>query len=140
MFKSLLAGTALVILPLAASAADLPARAMAPVTGEIVELVMYTPPPGIAWDDATYTGSAYPVYGWAACLVDVSVDLDSYEVKIDRCVQAVDVGKAIRMMNGSRKLSNCAASTRKMTISAKRKVTASVLPSCCNCRLSPWKS
>ena len=71
------------------------ARAMAPVTGEIVELVMYTPPPGIAWDDATYTGSAYPVYGWAACLVDVSVDLDSYEVKIDRCVQAVDVGKAI---------------------------------------------
>ncbi len=63
--------------------------------GELVETVQYHPPPGIHWDDATYTGSAYPVYGWAACLVDVTVDLDSYEVSIDRCVQAVDVGKAI---------------------------------------------
>jgi CO/xanthine dehydrogenase Mo-binding subunit len=63
--------------------------------GELVELVQYEPPPGIAWDDATYTGAAYPVYGWATCLVDVSVDLDTYEVTIDRCVQAVDVGKAI---------------------------------------------
>ena len=63
--------------------------------GELVETVQYHPPPGIQWDDATYSGSAYPVYGWAACLVDVTVDLDSYEVTIDRCVQAIDVGKAI---------------------------------------------
>jgi CO/xanthine dehydrogenase Mo-binding subunit len=35
------------------------------------------------------------VYGWAACLVDVAVDLDTCEVAIERCVQAVDVGKAI---------------------------------------------
>ena len=55
----------------------------------------YEPPPGIAFDDATYTGAAYPCYGWAACLVDVSVDVDSYEVHVDRCVQAIDVGKAI---------------------------------------------
>ncbi|MEJ7604028.1 MAG: xanthine dehydrogenase family protein molybdopterin-binding subunit [Kofleriaceae bacterium] len=63
--------------------------------GELAEIVQYEPPPGIAWDDATYTGSAYPVYGWAACLVDVAVDLDTYEVAIERCVQAIDVGKAI---------------------------------------------
>jgi CO/xanthine dehydrogenase Mo-binding subunit len=63
--------------------------------GELVETVQYEPPPGIAFDDATYTGAAYPVYGWAACLVDVAVDLDTYEVAIERCVQAVDVGKAI---------------------------------------------
>jgi CO/xanthine dehydrogenase Mo-binding subunit len=63
--------------------------------GELAELASYEPPPGIQWDDATYTGAAYPVYGWAACLVDVEVDLDSYEVAITRCVQAVDVGKAI---------------------------------------------
>jgi len=31
------------------------------------------------------------VFGWAACLVDVAVDLDTYEVTIERCVQAVDV-------------------------------------------------
>ncbi len=63
--------------------------------GELTETVQYAPPPGIQWDDATYTGSAYPVYGWATCLVDVSVDLDTYEVHVDRCMQAVDVGKAI---------------------------------------------
>jgi CO/xanthine dehydrogenase Mo-binding subunit len=78
-----------------ASLVDL-ARAHAAATRtELVEIITYEPPPGIAWDDATYTGAAYPVYGWAACLVDVEVDLDSYEVAITRCVQAVDVGKAI---------------------------------------------
>ncbi len=63
--------------------------------GELVETVTYEPPPGIQWDDVTYTGSAYPVFGWACCLVDVTVDLDTYEITIDRCVQAIDVGKAI---------------------------------------------
>ncbi len=63
--------------------------------GELSETARYKPPPGIHWDDDTYTGSAYPVYGWAACLVDVAVDPDTYEVSIERCVQAVDVGKAI---------------------------------------------
>jgi CO/xanthine dehydrogenase Mo-binding subunit len=72
------------------------ARAHAAATGgELTEMVTYQPPPGIQWDDATYTGSAYPVYGWAACLVDVEVDVDTCEVTILRCVQAVDVGKAI---------------------------------------------
>jgi len=72
------------------------ARAYAAATqAELVETISYEPPPGIQWDDATYTGSAYPVYGWAACLVDVEVDLDSYAVAITRCVQAVDVGKAL---------------------------------------------
>jgi CO/xanthine dehydrogenase Mo-binding subunit len=69
--------------------------AMAGEAGEVVETVQYEPPPGIEWDDSTYTGSAYPVYGWAACLVDVAVDLDTYEVTVERCVHAVDVGKAI---------------------------------------------
>ncbi len=78
---------------------DMPLReaatAMARAEGEVAETVQYAPPPGIVWDDDTYTGSAYPCYGWAACLIDVSVDIDTYEVKIDRCVHAVDVGKAI---------------------------------------------
>jgi CO/xanthine dehydrogenase Mo-binding subunit len=28
-------------------------------------------------------------------MVDLTVDLDTYEVRVDRCVQAIDVGKAI---------------------------------------------
>jgi CO/xanthine dehydrogenase Mo-binding subunit len=63
--------------------------------GEVAVTLQYEPPPGIQWDDATYTGAAYPVYGWAACLVDVAIDLDTYEVHVDRCVHAIDVGKAI---------------------------------------------
>ena len=63
--------------------------------GEVAETATYEPPPGIVWDDATYTGSAYPVYGWACCLVDVAVDLDTFEVTVERCVHAVDVGRAI---------------------------------------------
>ncbi len=71
------------------------ALAMAKSSGEVVETVQYEPPQGVVWDDETYTGSAYPCYGWAACYVDVSVDLDTYEVTVDHCVHAVDVGKAI---------------------------------------------
>lgn len=69
--------------------------ATAPAGEEVAVTHQYEPPPGIHFDDATYTGAAYPCYGWAACLVDVSVDLDTYEVSVDRCVQAIDVGKAI---------------------------------------------
>jgi hypothetical protein len=64
-------------------------------TAELRETVQYEPPPGIHWDDATYTGQAYPCFGWAGCLVDVEVDLDTHQVAITRCVHAVDVGKAI---------------------------------------------
>jgi CO/xanthine dehydrogenase Mo-binding subunit len=78
-------------------AGDLPTRAKAMVAaeGEVAETVQYEPPPGIHWDDATYTGQAYPCYGWAGCLVDVEVDLDTGQPTLLRCVHAVDVGKAI---------------------------------------------
>jgi hypothetical protein len=42
----------------------------------------------------------------------------------------IAMGTLIMMTSGSRKLSNCAASTRKMMTSAKPKVIASWLPSC----------
>lgn len=71
------------------------ARRHAETRGELVERRTYTSPAGIKWDDATYTGDAYPVYAWAACAVDVAVDTDTYEVTIERCVHTVDVGKAI---------------------------------------------
>lgn len=66
-----------------------------PVTGEVAVTMQYEPPPGIHFDDATYTGAAYPCFGWACCMVDVTIDLDTYEVRVDRCIQAIDVGKAI---------------------------------------------
>ena len=84
-------------------AGDFTARAAAMIAagagldahGALGETVQYEPPPGIHWDDATYTGQAYPCFGWAGCLVDVEVDRDTHQVAITRCVHAVDVGKAI---------------------------------------------
>jgi hypothetical protein len=40
-----------------------------------------------------------------------------------------DIGTLTRITSGSRRLSNCAASTRKITIRANAKVTTSALPS-----------
>lgn len=71
------------------------ARVFARERGEAVETSEYQSPPGVRWDDETYSGDAYPVYGWAACLVDVAVDTDTYEVSVERCIHAIDVGKAI---------------------------------------------
>ncbi|MEZ6188787.1 MAG: xanthine dehydrogenase family protein molybdopterin-binding subunit [Planctomycetota bacterium] len=71
------------------------ARAHHAQVGEAAATSVYAPPPGIVWDDQTYRGDAYPCYGWAACVVDVAVDVDTYEVTVERCIHAIDVGKAI---------------------------------------------
>lgn len=49
----------------------------------------------LQWDPATYKGDAYPTYGWAACVVDLDVDLDTGEVLYRRLITATDVGRAI---------------------------------------------
>ena len=37
----------------------------------------FEPYPGSHFDDATYTGDAYPSFGWAAAVAEVDVDLDT---------------------------------------------------------------
>ncbi|MNT70545.1 hypothetical protein D3C72_2089490 [compost metagenome] len=49
----------------------------------------------------------------------------------------IDNGTVTRITSGSRKLSNCAASTRKMIANARPKVTHSALPSCTYWRATP---
>lgn len=63
--------------------------------GAVSAMATYTPPPGICWDDATYTGDAYPVFGWACDVAEVEVDLDTFETKVVAFWSAVDVGRAI---------------------------------------------
>ncbi len=55
----------------------------------------FSPYPGQPFDDATYTGDAYPCYGWAACVAEVDVDLDTGEVTVKSAVAADDVGHVI---------------------------------------------
>ena len=59
----------------------------------------YEPPPGLAWDDATYRGDAYPVYGWGCAIAEVEVDLDTFETNVLSLWSAHDVGKAIHPVN-----------------------------------------
>jgi CO/xanthine dehydrogenase Mo-binding subunit len=55
----------------------------------------FEPYPGIHFDDDTYTGDAYPAFGWAAAVADVEVDLDTGEVTVHEVVAADDIGRVI---------------------------------------------
>jgi len=55
----------------------------------------FEPYPGDAFDDTTYRGDAYPAFGWAACVAEVKVDLDTGEVAVTNVVAADDVGRVI---------------------------------------------
>ena len=55
----------------------------------------FEPYPGVGFDDATYTGDAYPVFGWAAAVAEVEVDLDTCEVAVLSIVAVDDVGRVI---------------------------------------------
>jgi CO/xanthine dehydrogenase Mo-binding subunit len=66
-------------------------RREGPVTVE----TQYESPPSVRWDDDTYTGDAYPVFGWACDVAEVEVDLDTFETAVVGFWAAADVGKAI---------------------------------------------
>lgn len=63
--------------------------------GAVVEELQYASPPGIHFDDKTYTGTAYPAYAWACDIAEVEVDLDTFEVDVIGFWSSVDVGRAI---------------------------------------------
>ncbi len=63
--------------------------------GAVSTVATYAPPPGVRWDDATYSGDAYPVFGWACDVAEVEVDLDTFETRVVEFWSAVDVGRAI---------------------------------------------
>ncbi|MFO7532946.1 MAG: molybdopterin cofactor-binding domain-containing protein, partial [Candidatus Limnocylindrales bacterium] len=55
----------------------------------------FQPYPNIHFDEKTYTGDAYPVFGWACAVARVDVDLDTGEVRVRSVVSADDVGRVI---------------------------------------------
>jgi CO/xanthine dehydrogenase Mo-binding subunit len=70
--------------------------------GDGAATVTYESPPGLAWDDERYQGDAYPVFGWAADVAEVEVDLDTCDVQVLRFWTAADVGRALqpRLVDG----------------------------------------
>ena len=61
----------------------------------VTALVQYNHPEWVKFDDKTYKGDAYPVYGYACDVAEVEVDLDTLEVTVLGFWSATDVGKAI---------------------------------------------
>ena len=55
----------------------------------------YVPRVGARWDDERYEGDAYGSYAWAAYVAEVTVDLDTYEIRVDDFVAVQEVGRVI---------------------------------------------
>ena len=55
----------------------------------------YEPPPGIVWDDKTYSGDAYGTYAWAVYVAEVAVDTITFEARVTDFVAVQEIGKVI---------------------------------------------
>src|SRR5262245_10438453 len=63
--------------------------------GDLRAYARYANPPGVEWDDDTYTGDAYPVFSYGAEVAEVDVDMDTFEVTALKITTAQDIGRAI---------------------------------------------
>ncbi len=62
---------------------------------ELVVEATYEPPPGVMWDDTTYTGSAYGTYAWATYVAEVEVDLRTGTARCTDFVAVQEIGKVL---------------------------------------------
>jgi CO/xanthine dehydrogenase Mo-binding subunit len=63
--------------------------------GVLKSFSQYSPPPGINWDEGKYQGDAYGAYAWAVYVAEVTVDMLTYEVRVDDFVALQEVGKVV---------------------------------------------
>ena len=55
----------------------------------------YKPVPGFSWNNKKHEGAAYKGYSWMAQVIEVSVDMDTYEIIPEKSTIAVELGRAI---------------------------------------------
>jgi CO/xanthine dehydrogenase Mo-binding subunit len=63
--------------------------------GEIEVTENYRHPTDMRWEDATFSGDAYPTYSWGVNVVEVEVNPLTYQIEIKGVWSAFDIGKAI---------------------------------------------
>lgn len=63
--------------------------------GPLKAFSKYQAPPNVFWDDEKYQGDAYGTYAWAVYVAEVSVDLLTYEARVDDFVAVQEVGRVI---------------------------------------------
>jgi CO/xanthine dehydrogenase Mo-binding subunit len=63
--------------------------------GPLRSFSRYQAPPGVHWDDAKYQGEAYGAYAWAVYVAEVTVDMLTWETRVDDFVAVQEIGKVI---------------------------------------------
>lgn len=63
--------------------------------GALRASAQYQPVEGLRWDDERYEGDAYGSYAWAAYVAEVSVDLQTFEVRVEDFVAVQEVGRVL---------------------------------------------
>ncbi|MFL6229647.1 MAG: xanthine dehydrogenase family protein molybdopterin-binding subunit, partial [Pyrinomonadaceae bacterium] len=63
--------------------------------GALKSFSQYKPPPDVVWDEGKYQGDAYGAYAWAVYVAEVSVDLVTYETRVEDFVAVQEVGRVI---------------------------------------------
>lgn len=63
--------------------------------GPLKSFSRYQPPPNVHWDDEKYQGEAYGAYAWAVYVAEVSVDMRTYEARVEDFVALQEVGRVI---------------------------------------------
>ena len=63
--------------------------------GALRSFSQYEPVPGVQWDEERYQGDAYGTFAWAAYVAEVSVDMTTYEIRVDDFVALQEVGRVI---------------------------------------------
>jgi len=63
--------------------------------GELKSFSQYKQPPQIHWDDEKYQGDAYGAYAWAAYVAEVSIDLTTYETRVEDFVAVQEIGRVM---------------------------------------------
>lgn len=71
------------------------ARAYTEKFGPLQSFSKYKAPPGINWDDEKYRGDAYGAYAWAVYVAEITIDMVTFEVRVDDFVAIQEVGKVI---------------------------------------------
>jgi CO/xanthine dehydrogenase Mo-binding subunit len=63
--------------------------------GALKSFSKYQPPPNVVWDEGRYRGDAYGAYAWAVYVAEVSIDLVTYEARVEDFVTVQEVGRVI---------------------------------------------
>ena len=63
--------------------------------GQLKSFSQYKQPAEINWDDENYRGDAYGAFAWAVYVAEVTVDMLTYEARVEDFVAVQEVGRVI---------------------------------------------